>query len=119
MILLGADEFVLWARPAVRVEVAGASCREAESAYKREALLDLYFPLLDTLALRSVRPDEAEEIVARGLETICPSVGGDSADDLRRARGHHGLDVLHRLQEELGDLVARHRRGRRGCAGRR
>ena len=75
LILLGADEFVLWARPLVHVEVAGASCREAEIAYEREALFDLYYPLLDTLALWGIRPDEAENIVGGGLESIAQALG--------------------------------------------
>lgn len=75
LILLGADEFVLWARPIVHVEVAGASCREAESTYKREALLDLYFPLLDTLAFRGVPSDQVERIVSGGFDSIAQALG--------------------------------------------
>jgi excisionase family DNA binding protein len=75
LLLLGADEFIRWAAPRVRVEIAGASCPEADVVYQREVLLDLYYPLADALALRGVTPARVEQVISKGLESMAEALG--------------------------------------------
>jgi excisionase family DNA binding protein len=75
LLLTGGDEFIRWAAPAIRVEVAGASCPEADTAYRRELLVDLFYPLADALALRGVTPARIENIVSKGLEGMAEALG--------------------------------------------
>jgi len=75
LLIAGGGEFIAWAAPAVRVQVMGASCPEADAAYRRELLLDLFYPLADALALRGVPPARAEAIIARGLDGIAEALG--------------------------------------------
>jgi predicted site-specific integrase-resolvase len=71
----GGDEFAQWAAPSVRIEVAGSSCRDADEAYQREVLEDLYYPLADALALRGVPPAKVESIISKGLDGIAEALG--------------------------------------------
>ena len=75
LLLLGGDEFIRWAAPRVRIEVAGASCPEADAVYQKEVLMDLYYPLADTLALRSVPPARVEQVISKGLEGMAEALG--------------------------------------------
>jgi excisionase family DNA binding protein len=75
LLLLGADEFIRWAAPRVRVEIAGASGPEAGAVYQKEMLLDLYYPLADALALRGVPPARVGQINSKGLESMAEALG--------------------------------------------
>jgi hypothetical protein len=75
LLLMGGDEFIRWAGPAVRVLVAGASCAEADEAYRREMLIDLYYPLADALAFRGVPPAKIERVISQGLEGMAEALG--------------------------------------------
>ena len=75
LLLLGEEEFVRWAAPRVRVEVAGASCPEADTLYHKEVLMDLYYPLADALALRGVSPARVEQVISKGLEGMAEVLG--------------------------------------------
>jgi predicted site-specific integrase-resolvase len=75
LLLLGGDEFIRWAARWVRVEIAGASCPEADAVYQREVLLDLYYPLADALVLRGVPPARVEQVLSKGLEGMAEALG--------------------------------------------
>jgi excisionase family DNA binding protein len=69
LLLTGADEFARWIAPIEIVE-AGVHSEAARSAYNREVLLDLYWPLADTLAMEGQPPEDIQHAVAEGLELI-------------------------------------------------
>jgi excisionase family DNA binding protein len=75
LLLMGGDEFARWAKPSVRVEAAGASSAEADTAYRQEWLLDLYYPLVDALALCGLPPARIEQVVSKGLAGIAEALG--------------------------------------------
>jgi hypothetical protein len=75
LLLLGGDEFIRWAARWVRIEVAGASCPEADALYQREVLLDLYYPLADALVLRGVPSARVEQVLSKGLEGMAEALG--------------------------------------------
>ncbi len=75
LLLLGAEEFVVWAQPTVQIEVAGPCNDEAREVYHREVLQDLYYPLADLLTLRGLPPSRVQNILSGGLDTIVRELG--------------------------------------------
>jgi len=75
LLLLGGEEFIRWAAPMINVEVAGVSCPEADLVYRREWLMELYYPLCDALALRGIPPARIERAISAGLEGIAEALG--------------------------------------------
>ena len=75
LLLIGGDEFIHRTARWVRIEVAGASCPEADAMYQREVLLDLYYPLADASALCSVPPARVEQVISKGLEGMAEALG--------------------------------------------
>ena len=75
LLLTGGDEFIRWAAPAIRVVVAGASCPEADAAYRCELLVDLFYPLADALTMCDVPPARIENVISKGLVGMAEALG--------------------------------------------
>lgn len=75
LFIVGGEEFVRWAAPTVRIELAGLASPDLARLYQRETLLDLYYPLADALALRGLSPAQIENAIAAGLEQIAAALG--------------------------------------------